>query len=162
MRLLLAFLLLSQMATSATRNGTLSTANDENAVMAPINAMFAGIEAADVNAIRAQLRIGDGGGATVVGSRADGSKIMRHLTWEQNLSFVRPSGHRNVERLVGRPTIEIDGDIAMVWAKFVFSTDGRMTHCGVDHFDLIRDNGKWKIQNLTWSQRTRGCFSLQR
>jgi len=27
----------------------------------------------------------------------------------------------------------------------------------LDHFDLIRENGAWKVQNITWSSRTTGC-----
>jgi len=27
----------------------------------------------------------------------------------------------------------------------------------VDHFDLVRENGAWKVQNVTWSSRTTGC-----
>jgi hypothetical protein len=27
----------------------------------------------------------------------------------------------------------------------------------VDHFDLVRENGAWKIMNLTFSSRMMGC-----
>lgn len=136
---------------------SLPQGGDEAAVMAPLNAWFAGIDATDAAAIRAQLRLDGGGGATVAVVRADGTRSVRHLTWEQYLAGVKPGEHRYHERFTGRPAIEVDGDIAMVWGDFTLSVDGIARTCGVDHFDLIRENGAWKVQNVTWSQRTTGC-----
>jgi len=132
-------------------------ASEEEQVMAPLRAWFAGIDASDANAIRAQLRIGGGGGATVAVTKADGSRIVRHLTWEEYLAGIKPGEHRYHEQFSGQPAVEIDGDIAMVWGDFTLSIDGKVATCGVDHFDMVRENGQWKVQNVTWSQRTTGC-----
>ena len=45
----------------------------------------------------------------------------------------------------------------MVWSPYVFTIDGKVSHCGTDHFDMVREAGRWKIANLTWSKRTTGC-----
>ena len=45
----------------------------------------------------------------------------------------------------------------MVWSPYVFTIDGKVHHCGVDHFDLVREAGAWKVLSVTWSQRTAGC-----
>ena len=132
-------------------------ASEEEQVMAPLRAWFAGIDAADAAAIRAQLRIDGGGGATVAATRANGQKIVRHLTWEEYLANIKPGEHKYHEAFTGQPAIEIDGDIAMVWGDFTLSVDGKPATCGVDHFDMVRENGQWKVQNVTWSQRTTGC-----
>ena len=126
-------------------------------VMAPLNAWFAGIDAGDANAIRAQLRMDGGGGATVAGVRANGEKFVKHLTWGEYLSNIKPGEHRYHEQFSGQPAVEVDGDIAMVWGEFALSVDGKVATCGVDHFDLVRENGSWKVQNVTWSQRATGC-----
>src|SRR3546814_4268831 len=63
----------------------------------------------------------------------------------------------DLERFTGPPAVEIDGDIAMVWAPYTFLLDGKPHHCGIDHFDLIREGIQWKVLNVTWSQRTTGC-----
>lgn len=130
---------------------------EEEQVMVPLRAWFAGIDAADAAAIRAQLRIDGGGGATVAATKADGSKIVRHLTWEEYLGNIKPGERKFHEQFTGQPAIEVDGDIAMVWGEFTLSVDGKVATCGVDHFDLVRENGQWKVQNVTWSQRTTGC-----
>ena len=141
----------------AAEGGSLPRGGDEAAVMAPLEAWFAGIDAADASAIRRQLRIDGGGGATVAAVRADGSRMVRHLTWDEYLANVKPGEHRYHERFSGQPAIEVDGDIAMVWGDFTLSVDGKPATCGVDHFDLVRENGAWKVQNVTWSQRTTDC-----
>ena len=126
-------------------------------VMAPLNAWFAGIDAADAGAIRQQLRMDGGGGATVAAVRADGSKVVKHLTWDEYLAQVKPGEHYYHEQFTGDPAVEVDGDIAMVWGDFTLSVDGKVATCGVDHFDMVREDGSWKVQNVTWSQRTTGC-----
>jgi len=127
---------------------------DEGAVMAPINAMFAGLAARDSAAILAQLR--PDGGATVASEKADGTRSVRHLSWADFAAGIKPGPEKYEERITN-PAIEIDGDIAMVWAPYVFLVDGKAHHCGIDHFDLVREAGAWKILNVTWSQRTTGC-----
>jgi hypothetical protein len=60
------------------------------------------------------------------------------------------------------PTVLIDGDIAMVWGRYSFSIDGKLHHCGVDHFDLVREAGQWKIANLSWTRTTAAHHRLHR
>jgi hypothetical protein len=127
---------------------------DTAAVMAPVDALFAGLSARDAGQIAAQLR--DDGGATVASVAADGSKAVHHLSWAEFTAGIKAGPEKYEERL-SDPAIEMDGDIAMIWGPYTFFLDGKPHHCGVDHFDLVRENGAWKIQNITWSQRTTGC-----
>ncbi len=53
--------------------------------------------------------------------------------------------------------IRIDGALAIVWAPYQFYYKGKFSHCGVDSFQLIRINGKWKIQYLIDTRRKEGC-----
>ena len=127
---------------------------DTAAVMAPVDRLFAGLAARDAAAISAQLRTD--GGATIAVEKADGSHSIRHLSWAEFTAGIKPGPEKYEERLTD-PAVEVDGDIAMVWSPYTFLIDGKVHHCGVDHFDLVRENGSWKILNITWSQRTTGC-----
>lgn len=127
---------------------------EEAAVLAPIQAMFAGLAARDGAAILAQTRTE--GGATVAVEKPDGSRSIRHLSWAEFTGGIKPGPEKFEERL-STPAIEVDGDIAMVWSPYVFLIDGKAHHCGINHFDLLRENGSWKVLNVTWSQRTTGC-----
>lgn len=53
--------------------------------------------------------------------------------------------------------IRIDGALAIVWAPYQFYYKGKFSHCGVDSFQLIRINGKWKIQYLIDTRRKEDC-----
>lgn len=133
----------------------LAYADDESAaVMAPVNALFAALAERDPAALLAQLR--PDGGATVAIEGPNGQRAVSHRTWAQFAEHLKP-GPEKFEERISDPAIEVDGDIAMVWAPYVFRIDGKVSHCGVDHFDLIRENGAWKIANISWTQRTTGC-----
>jgi len=54
-------------------------------------------------------------------------------------------------------SIHIDGPMAAVWAPYEFYFKGQFSHCGVDHFVFIREEGLWKIQYLIDTRRKQGC-----
>lgn len=126
---------------------------EEAQVMAPVTALLDGIAARDAVAIGGTLR--PDASATIATEQAGGSTITRRTRAELLARFA-PGPERFQERLFD-PAIEVDGDIAYVWGRYTFAIDGKLHHCGYDHFDLVRENGRWKIQNLTWSSRTTGC-----
>ena len=53
--------------------------------------------------------------------------------------------------------VHIDGPLAAVWAPYEFYYKNQFSHCGVDHFVLIREEGIWKIQYLVDTRRKLGC-----
>jgi hypothetical protein len=126
----------------------------EAAVMAPITSLFAGMTARDPAAILAQVRAD--GGVTSVTERPDGGRTVRRRGWAEFANSLKSGTEKLEERLID-PAIDVDGDIAMVWSRYVFLIDGRLHHCGTDHFDLVREGGRWKVLNITWSSRTTGC-----
>lgn len=127
---------------------------DTGAVMAPVNAFLAGIAASDPSAIAAAVR--PDGGATYAVENTDGTRSITRRSWADVAARFAPGGDRFDER-ISDPAIESDGDVAMVWAPYVFRVNGKVQHCGIDHFDLIREGGTWKIANASWSSRTTGC-----
>ena len=58
---------------------------------------------------------------------------------------------------IANPIVRVDDGIALVWAPFVVRVGGKLSNCGIDHFDLVRENGVWRVMNLTFSSRTTGC-----
>ena len=127
-------------------------AAEEQAVLAPINALFAAFEAGDS---AAALRVVyPDGRVTAVGTLRSGTGL-RQESWTQFAARLKPG--EGFSESISDPAIEIDGDIAMVWAPFVVRVDGKVSNCGVDHFDLVRANGAWKVMNISFSSRTTGC-----
>lgn len=127
---------------------------EEGQVMVPVDALFAGLAARDAAAVAATLR--SDATATVASEKSDGTHAVRHMSGADFAAGLKPGPERYRERL-SDPAIERDGDVAYVWGRYDFFVDGKRQHCGYDHFDLVREGGSWKIQNITWSQRSTGC-----
>lgn len=41
-----------------------------------------------------------------------------------------------------------DGQLASVWMDYQFVFKGKVSHCGVNSFQLVKQNGIWKIQYI--------------
>ena len=124
------------------------------AVMVPVNGVFAALAARDAAMLAphldAEARM------IVVVERPGGTPVVRALSGQDFASGLQP-GTERFEEIMPDPIVAIDGDIAMVWGRYVFKVDGTLSHCGTDHFDLVRRDGVWKIAGITWNQRMAGC-----
>ncbi|SHL46210.1 Putative lumazine-binding [Chitinophaga jiangningensis] len=55
--------------------------------------------------------------------------------------------------------IQIDGTLASVWTPYRFYFKGKFSHCGVNSFQLINENGTWKIQYIIDTRRKDDCVA---
>lgn len=125
---------------------------DEAGALAAAQGLLAAMSSGDAAAFAA-LTVPEGL-ATGTGVR-DGKPYVRTRNWSAFAAQVKP-GNGVVERM---PDAEVrtDGDIAMVWGPFTLTVNGNLVHCGINHFDLVRQDGRWRVLNGTWTQRTEGC-----
>lgn len=115
--------------------------SEEEAVLAPVKAMFDGMTKRDAAAIKQPLLPG----GTMVLMR-DGKPTQ--MTFEAFADRVGRPGTTHIEERIQDPLVRIDHDLAMVWARFEFLVDGRLDHCGTDLFNLVREDGKWLIASV--------------
>jgi hypothetical protein len=115
--------------------------NDEQAVMAPITAMFDGMAKRDAAAIKKPLL--PGGGMVLM---RDGKPTQ--MTFDAFADAVGKPGKAQIEERIHDPLVRIDNDLAVVWAPFDFLVDGKVDHCGTDLFNLVRADGKWLIAGV--------------
>ncbi|CAN5160799.1 hypothetical protein BH10PSE12_BH10PSE12_18340 [soil metagenome] len=125
----------------------------EASVLAPINALFAALGAGDAAAMLQHVY--PEGRVSAIGPRRDGAQGLRQESWTKFAERITPGS--TFQERIWDPAIDIDGDIAMVWAPYDVRVAGKVANCGVDHFDLIREAGVWKVMNLSFSSRTTGC-----
>jgi len=116
-------------------------ASDEQAVLAPIRAMFDGMSQRDAAAMKAPTLPG----GTMVLMR-DGEPAQ--MTFEAFAERVGKPGTTKIEERIHNPLIRIDRDLAVVWARFDFLVDGKVDHCGTDLFNMVRVDGKWLIASV--------------
>lgn len=55
--------------------------------------------------------------------------------------------------------IRIDGAMATAWTEYQFYAGERFSHCGVNAFQLIKQNDKWTIFHIADTRRKEGCLS---
>ena len=124
---------------------TPAQSSTEQAVLAPVNALFAGMSHRDADAIKAAFIPG----ATMVLMRDGDPGQMTADNFADRVA--RPSTTQppaQIEERIHDPLIRIDNDLAVVWAPFDFLVDGKVDHCGTDLFNLVRTNGKWLIASV--------------
>jgi hypothetical protein len=114
---------------------------EEQAVLAPITAMFDGMAKRDAAAIQSPTLPG---GAMVL--MRDGKPTQ--MTFAAFAEMVAKPTKVQIEEKIHDPLIRVDNDLAVVWAPFVFLRDGKLNHCGTDLFNLVRVNGKWLIASV--------------
>ena len=126
--------------------------SEEQSVLASVQALLATFSTGDSAAML--RRVYPDGRVTATGTRSSGSGL-RQQSWTEFAARVTPQA--TFQESISDPAVEVDGDVAMVWAPFVVRIGGKVANCGFDHFDLVRENGAWKVMNLTFSSRTTGC-----
>ncbi|UOU96939.1 nuclear transport factor 2 family protein [Chryseobacterium daecheongense] len=53
--------------------------------------------------------------------------------------------------------IHTDGNLASVFTPYQFYYKGKFLHCGANSFQLVKQNGEWKIQYLIDTRRKENC-----
>ncbi|GGA28369.1 hypothetical protein GCM10010981_16430 [Dyella nitratireducens] len=55
------------------------------------------------------------------------------------------------------PIVQVDHDLAVVWAPYTFTISGHVDHCGTDVITLGKLNDRWIIIGLSDSERKENC-----
>jgi len=137
-RLHLVLLLAGATAAGFLINSLHAATPDEQAVLAPITAMFDAMAKRDAAAMKKPLL--PGGGMVLM---RDGKPTQ--MTFDAFADLVGKPGKAQIEERIHDPLVRIDNDLAVVWAPFEFLVDGKVDHCGTDLFNLVRADGKWLI-----------------
>jgi hypothetical protein len=104
---------------------------------------------------------------------------MTKLRVEGSVNFVDRPGDAGATRLTRRvftadpmkpgnyreqywdPIVHVRGRIGIVWAPYEFWLDLKSHHCGIDVFEMVKDETGWKIANLMWTQEPEACPALR-
>lgn len=57
--------------------------------------------------------------------------------------------------------IHTNGNLASVFTPYSFYFKGKFSHCGANSFQLVKQNGEWKIQYLIDTRRKDNCKEIQ-
>jgi hypothetical protein len=119
---------------------------EEQAVLAPFQALLDGVAQRDHELVRKQLF--PGGMATLI---RNGQPLQLHF--DAFLERLPTTGTVKLEEVLHDPVVHIDDDIAVIWAPYTFTFDGKVDHCGTNIITLIRRDGRWLISGIADNSR---------
>jgi hypothetical protein len=150
---LLALSLLCACARPSPRTSP-ATTDDERAVLAVVDRLFAAMRAKD----SAEMRRLFEPGARLVGmrTRPNGETVLQAQSWERFAAFNASDPREWIERRFDTE-VRIRGSLATVWNEYDFHFGSTPSHCGVDAFQLVRTSGEWRIAGVADTYETAGC-----
>lgn len=129
--------------------------NEEEAIKATINLLFDGMRNSDTTAIRKAFAAKNI--METIAMNKEGKAIVRT---ENINSFIKSIGAPRVEKLDERivfTKISIDANLASVWTDYKFYVGDKFSHCGVNSFQLFKDEDDWKIIYIIDTRRKDNC-----
>ncbi|MCY1559956.1 hypothetical protein D9M68_970420 [compost metagenome] len=63
----------------------------------------------------------------------------------------------SLDERISFSTVNVDGSLAAVWTPYEFYYNGQFSHCGVNSFQLHKEDGTWKIRYVIDTRRKEGC-----
>ena len=89
----------------------------------------------------------------------EGKSVLTESEYSQFLKSIAsiPKDNTFEERLLDF-NIQVDGNMANAWTPYEFWYNGNFSHCGVNSFQLIKEDEEWKIIYLVDTRRREGCL----
>lgn len=89
-----------------------------------------------------------------IGMDKNGQAVLSSSEYSQFLkSIVSIPADKKFEEKIFGYTIQVDGLMANVWTPYEFWYDGQLSHCGVNSFQLMKVDSKWKILYIIDTRR---------
>ena len=115
--------------------------DDKTAVLAVVQTLFDEMAAANAAGILA-TGIPENVLITIRKQR-DGKVRVDSVNGEAFTKFFTKPG--SIKEVMYAPKVDLDGDWAMVWGRYVFFVGDKISHCGINQFNLVRTDAGWKI-----------------
>ncbi len=127
----------------------------EDSVKAAVNQLFTGMKNADSALLSSSFA--DSAIVQTIVTSKEGKLEVKNESVSEFASLIRKLAKNVADERVQFDVVKIDGPLAIVWAPYKFYYEGKFSHCGVDSFQMVRINGKWKIQYVIDTRRKQGC-----
>lgn len=128
-------------------------AQDADGARAAVDQLFLGMRMGDADVARRVLAPG----VRFASLEASGdSSAVAVETLDEFLRAVDVSGGAWNEQIYD-VEVRVDDTVASVWAPYTFYLSGRISHCGVNSIELLRDSEGWKITQISDTQRMERC-----
>jgi hypothetical protein len=133
-------------------------ADDSKDALAVVNKLWAEMAAANPAGIVALHN--PGAQLVAVIKNKEGKSVVRNLTaddFSKNFAV-----KKELKEDMYAPEVRVDGDVALVWGRYVFFVEGKVSHCGLNAFHLVRTDGGWKIGGIASTIDPGACTEAEK
>ncbi|HEX9729775.1 MAG TPA: nuclear transport factor 2 family protein [Gemmatimonadales bacterium] len=149
--------LLTLAATCAALVGPTANAEaqtDRDAVLRVVVDLFTAMHEGDTTLLRSVFAPT----ATLVTTDTrDGVPVIVPGSIEGFIGAVGRPREQSWEERIYAPEVQISDGLASIWTWYTFHLGDRLSHCGIDAFQLARGPDGWKIIALADTRRRDGC-----
>ena len=159
-RLSVALCMIALAACAGESVQTAPHSSDEDAILATVDAFFLAMAEEDAAALTAI--VAPGATMVAIGYGEDGAKPPRRTPVQAFIDDIESGdfGSR-VNEAYWDPTVLQRADLAIVWTPYRIDIAGERLHCGVDIFNLSRENGKWFVDSVSFTMEPDACPELE-
>ena len=130
--------------------------SEEESVKSTIIEFFNAFHKQDTTKLKAMVK-GDVKLQSISVNR-EGKTLLQESDYNQFVKSIAsiPKDKKFEEKLLDF-SIQVDGKMANAWTPYEFWFDGNFSHCGVNSFQLLKEDDDWKIIYLVDTRRREGC-----
>ena len=127
----------------------------EDSVKAIVNKLFDAMRNSDAKML--QLAFGDSAVLQTISVSKEGKVLVKTDAVNDFAKSIVAAPKGSLDERIIFETIMIDANLASVWTPYQFYYNGKLSHCGVNSFQLVRFGNEWKIQYIIDTRRRKGC-----
>ena len=137
-------------------SGALAQDTAEDTVRQTIELFFKGFHQKDSNLLKET--VSPGVILQTIATSNDGKHLVRTEAFDVFLKTITgiPDSVK-FQEVINDYKIEVDGPMAHVWTPYEFWLNEQFSHCGVNSFQLVREEERWKIIYLIDTRRKEDC-----
>jgi len=130
---------------------------EEEAILKAVDQFLLAVGNHDTEALK-QVMVAEGTTFLQRRTKAETRPVARR----PNAEFLKPDPNADpfIERYWS-PTVQVRGDIAMVWTPYELRDNGKVVHCGIDAFDMVKLDGRWRVGNASFTMEPDACDELR-
>jgi len=129
------------------------TAQVSTSPEATVHAFFKSMYDADVEAMSALMHEG-----CTLQSTGDKNNELQTVSKENFLKSLTNAEPGQMDEQIANLETNIDDRLATVWMDYAFYFNGKLSHCGINNFTLVKFDHDWKIIRITDSRRKSPCL----
>ena len=153
-RIISLFFLLTAISVSIFAQNT-----DEKDALAVANTMFTEMANHNPAAISA-LWMKDAMLTAIIRGKDGKSRISSFSAEAFSKNFAEKKNE--IKELMYAPETKVDGDLALVSGRYVFFVDGKVSHCGINAFHIVRTETGWKIAGASSTIDPTNCTAAEK